>query len=280
MPAPAPPPVPPLADRLRAREPLAGLFAAMPCADQLEIAGALGYDLAIVDTEHGPSGALELEQHLRAAAAVGLPVLVRVPGPDAAAVQWALDGGAAGVIVPHVLDAAGAERIVALASYPPRGRRGFATTPRAGGYGGADWTGHFERAARETVVVAMIEDAEAVPRAGEILAVPGVCAVLIGAADLALSMGHTDGPGHADVEAAIAAVVAAAAAAGVPVLSVAGSEADARAWRARGVQVVSYVSVMVVRAALASGLVALRSAPPGGAGAAGSAPPTPPRPRA
>jgi 4-hydroxy-2-oxoheptanedioate aldolase len=263
----APAPASSLADRLRAREPLAGVFAAMPATTAIETAGRLGYDLAIVDTEHGPSGPLELERHLRAAEAAGLPVLVRVPAPDPAPVQWALDGGAAGVIVPHVLDAAGAERIVELAAYPPRGRRGFATITRAGGYGRSDWAAHVERAARETVVVAMIEDAEAVPRAPDILTVHGVSAVLIGAADLALSMGHAAEPRHPEVEAAVDAVIAAAAQAGVPVLTVAGSAHDARAWRARGVQVVSYMAAMVLRAALAAGLEALRPAAPDGAGA-------------
>jgi pimeloyl-ACP methyl ester carboxylesterase len=95
-------------------------------------------------------------------------------------------------------------------------------------------------------VVVQIEDAEAIAWAGEILAVPGVSAVLIGTADLALSLGHPGAPDHPDVAEAVAAVLAAAGRAGVPAIAVADSTAAAAAWRARGVAVVASVSTALV----------------------------------
>jgi 2-keto-3-deoxy-L-rhamnonate aldolase RhmA/pimeloyl-ACP methyl ester carboxylesterase len=200
-----------LHERLRGGESLVALLAKMPCAPQVESAGRAGFDLLILDTEHGPAGGFELEHHLRTADAAGLPALVRVPEPGA--ILAALDAGAAGIVVPHVLDAAGAEAVVAAAHYPPRGRRGFATSTRAGGYGAVPAGEHVRRAAAETCVVVQIEDAEAVPPAADILAVDGVSAVFIGAADLRVSLGH-------DPDAEIAAITAAARAAGVGVLRV------------------------------------------------------------
>src|SRR5579859_6726369 len=114
----------PLAALLRERVSLTALLAKMPCAAQIETAGHAGFDIVIIDTEHGPTGGLELDNPLRAAQAVRLPALVRVPGNDSAAILAALDAGATGVIVPHVLDAGEAEAVVAAAHYPPRGRRG------------------------------------------------------------------------------------------------------------------------------------------------------------
>jgi 4-hydroxy-2-oxoheptanedioate aldolase len=255
-----------LAARLAGGDRLIALFAKMPCPGQIESAGRTGFDLAVLDLEHGPGGGHELEHHLRAADAAGVPALVRVPSADPVHVGAALDAGAAGVVVPHVLDPAGAEAVVAAAHYPPRGRRGFAVSTRAGGYGAAGWLEHLERAARETVVVVQIEDAEAVPHAAGICAVPGVSGVLIGAADLSMSLGRPGSPPHPEVAAAIDAVVAAATGAGVPLLAVVGSPADARAWHARGAAVAAFVSTNLIHAAFTAAVADTRAAAPAAGG--------------
>jgi 2-keto-3-deoxy-L-rhamnonate aldolase RhmA/pimeloyl-ACP methyl ester carboxylesterase len=236
----------PLAKRLAAGESLTALLAKLPCAAQVEAAGHAGFDVVLLDTEHGPGDALALEEHLRAAAAVGIAALVRVPALDPAAILGALDAGADGVVVPHVLDAAGAEAAVAAAHYPPRGRRGLALSTRAGHYGAAALEDHLQRSAEETCVIVQIEDREAVEAADAILAVPGVSGVLVGATDLAMSLGHAP-----DRE--IEAVTAAATRAGVPVLRVAEG-----AGRPDGAQVVAHVATNLVRDAFAAAVANAR----------------------
>src|SRR4051794_32592091 len=174
----------------------------MPAAAPVEIAGHTRFGFVVLDTEHGPTEGLH--EHLRAAA---IPALVRVPLVEG--ILAALDAGATGVVVPHVLDAAGAEAAVAAAHYPPRGRRGFATSTRAGRYGAVPRDEHLRRAAEQTCVIVQIEDAEAVAVADAILAVPGVSGVLIGAADLAVSLVRAP-------DAEVDAVFAAAGRAAVP----------------------------------------------------------------
>jgi pimeloyl-ACP methyl ester carboxylesterase len=66
-------------------------------------------------------------------------------------------------------------------------------------------------------VIVQIEDREALPEADAILSVPGVTGVLIGAADLSLSLGR---PPRRELDAAIDAVIAAAGRAGVAALTV------------------------------------------------------------
>jgi 4-hydroxy-2-oxoheptanedioate aldolase len=205
--------------------------------------------MIVIDTEHGPGGSFELEHHLRAAEAVDLPALVRVPAADSGVILAALDSGAAGVVVPHVLDKAGSEAVVAAAHYPPRGSRGFATSTRAAGYSALAIREHLRRAARETCVVVQIEDAEAVPRSSEILEVPDLSGLLIGATDLSISLGHPGDQSHPEVEAAVAEVMAAAARAHVPVLAVASSKLDAARWRARGAAVVLSIATVLIRSA-------------------------------
>ena len=222
-------------------------MAKLPCAAQVEIAGYAGFDVVILDTEHGPGETSALEEHVRAADAAGLPALVRVGAVGE--ILAALDAGAAGVVVPHVLDAAGAEAAVAAAHYPPRGRRGLALSTRAGRYGAVSLADHLRRAAAETCVIVQIEDREAVAAADAILAVPGVSAVLIGAADLAMSLGHSP-------EAEIEAVIAAAGHAGVPVMTVSNSIADLRR---PGVQAVAYVSTNLIRDAFRQAVAGTRA---------------------
>jgi 4-hydroxy-2-oxoheptanedioate aldolase len=238
-----------LAARLAAGEALTALMAKLPCAAQVELAGQVGFDLVILDTEHGPNVALE--EHLRAADAAALPALVRVGATGE--ILAALDAGATGVVVPHVLDAAGAEAAVAAAHYPPRGSRGLALSTRAGRHGTVSLDAHLRRSADETCVIVQIEDREAVEAADAILAVPGVSAVLIGAADLAMSLGHSP-------EAEVEAVIAAAGRVGVPVMTVASTTTEARR---PGVQAVAYVTTNLIRDAFREAVTAARTHEPG-----------------
>lgn len=240
----------PLAARLRAQERLTGLFAKMPCPAQIESAAYAGFDTIVLDTEHGPADALELEHHLRAADAAGIPALVRVPVIDPARILAALDAGAAGVVVPHVLDAEGARAVVAAAHYPPRGRRGLALSTRAGRYGSIPVTEHLQRAVEETVVIVQIEDAEAVPRAGDILGVPGIDGVLIGATDLSISLGHPGEPTHPDIGHAIQHILAAAGNQAATAVVV-GSPNEARDWSLRGVTLTLFVASQLIHDAFA-----------------------------
>ena len=241
-----------LAGRLRAGERLRLLFVKMPCPAEIELAGAAGFDGVIVDTEHGTADGLE--HHLRAADAAGIPALVRVPAADPGPILRALDAGAAGIVVAHATDTGVAEAAVAAAHYPPRGRRGLALTTRAGRYGTTSLGEHLERAAEETLVVVQIEDAEAVPRSDEILAVDGVDAVLIGVTDLSASLGHPTDAEHPAVTGAVSTITAAAAARGVPVAMVAGSGGvDNRA------QLAVFVSTLLIRDAFRSAAAPLGS---------------------
>jgi 2-keto-3-deoxy-L-rhamnonate aldolase RhmA/pimeloyl-ACP methyl ester carboxylesterase len=239
-----------LAARLAGGEALTGLIAKMPCAAQVESAGHVGFDFVVLDTEHGPGGGFALEEHLRASA---IPALVRVPGPDA--ILAALDAGATGVVVPHVLHAAGAEAVVAAAHYPPSGRRGIALSTRAGRYGAVSLDDHLRRAAEETCVIVQIEDREALEHADAILAVPGVSGVLIGSADLALSLGR---PPRAELDAAIDRVIAAAGRAGVAAMTVVTTAAERRS------PIVLFVATTLIHAAFAGAVAVAGARAPSG----------------
>ena len=223
-----------LATRLRDGEPTRLLFVKMPAPAEVEMAGGTGFDGVILDTEHGPADAVELEHHVRAADAAGIAALVRVPSLQSAPILAALDAGAAGVIVPHVVDAAQATAVVDAAHYPPVGSRGLALSTRAGRYGAISVSGHLERARAGTLVLVQVEDAAAVARIGEIVAVPGVDGVFIGPNDLSISLGHPGEVAHPEVGSAIATIRDATLAAGLAAVTVVGTPAQAQEWFAAG----------------------------------------------
>ncbi len=247
-----------LAERLRDGERLQLLFVKAPATAEVELAGLTGFDAVILDTEHGSGEGLD--HHLRAAAAVGLPALVRVPSSDPAPILRALDAGATGVVVAHVRDAPEAQAAVAAAHYPPRGNRGLALTTRAGGHGTASLPEHLDRAARQTLVIAQIEDAEAVAQTEAICAVPGIDAILIGSTDLSISLGHPGDSGHAAVSDAITRITAGADAAGVPVATVVSSRLQAQA---AGTQLVAWVASLLTRDAFRAAAAPLGGDRPG-----------------
>ncbi|MFZ3561928.1 HpcH/HpaI aldolase family protein [Streptomyces sp. BH055] len=180
-----------LKQRLADGDPLRGALLRLPSETLVEMAGVAGLDFVLIDCEHGPADTALLQQHIMAAEAHGIDVLVRVGTAEPALALRALDLGAAGLVHPHVDGAEDARRVVAASHYPPWGERGFATYSRSGRFGTVTAAEHVA-ASRETLVVPMIETRRACAAADEIAATEGVDAVLVGPADLAADCGFPE----------------------------------------------------------------------------------------
>lgn len=230
--------------RLLAGERLHGAIVRIPSEDLVDMLGVAGLDFVLVDCEHGPADMGALRQHIAFAQVHDLAVLVRTGENEPGLVLRALDQGAQGVVIPHIDSAAQAEAVVRSAHYPPRGHRGFATYPRAGGFGTAEPRAHQQRMADETLVIAMLESPTAVRAAGEILAVDGIDGYLVGAADLAAS----SGPEDPDVGTALAAVRAAGRDTGTLRADIVGDTATAGESFDDGAQLVIYNMAAVLMA--------------------------------
>jgi len=168
-----------------------------------------GFDALYVDLEHSPMSLETASAICIASQALGVTPLARVPEASAAWISRVLDGGAAGVIVPHVEDAATAQAAVALAKYPPRGRRSVSTTLPQLAYRALPADDAQRRVNDETLVVAMIESGQGVAHADAIAAVPGIDMLLVGAGDLAADLGIVGQPDHARMQSAFDTVIAA-----------------------------------------------------------------------
>ncbi len=216
-----------LKQRLVAGERLRGGLLRMPADVLVELSGVAGLDFVLIDCEHGPADLVVLQQHVQAAQARGVGVLVRVGQNEPALVLRVLDLGAQGVVVPHVDTVDDARRAVRAAHYPPLGDRGFATYSRAGSFGAVSAADHLAAAAETTLVIPMLETERACAAAGEIAAVEGVDALLVGPADLSVSMGLTGGAADPAVREVADRAVAAVQAVGKPMLSIVGTPEQA-----------------------------------------------------
>lgn len=226
-----------LRQRLRAGPQLLGTFSVVPAVEVVEMIGLAGFDLVVLDMEHGGYGIENLGACVLAARARNIEPLVRVRTGSAATIGAALDAGAAGVIVPHVESAADAVRVVAAGRYPPAGERGAHPWVRAADYAATvDW---WARTNDEVALIAMVEGPQGLAAVDDILATPGLDGVFIGPVDLATSLGLAGQLEHPRVVAAVQDVITRAAAAGVASVVFSATPEGARRWLATGARLVT-----------------------------------------
>ena len=173
------------------------------------VARSSGFDALYIDLEHSPLSMDTASALCIASQAVGVTPLLRVPEASAAWISRALDGGAMGVIVPHVEDAQAARAAVALAKYPPQGRRSVSTTLPQLAYRQLPAAQAQHLLNGETLVVAMIESRQGLQHADQIAAVEGIDMLLVGAGDLAADLGQSGAPDTSQMRAAFDTVIAA-----------------------------------------------------------------------
>jgi 2-keto-3-deoxy-L-rhamnonate aldolase RhmA len=210
-----------------------GTFVKTDSPQVTEILGTTDLDFVVVDAEHAPFDRILLDRHMMAGRASGIPVLVRVPDGSGAAIQSALDLGAAGIVVPRVDSAQEAADVVSRAKFRQGGSRGFSISPRFAAYGSSKMAQAID-AADNTLVICQIESATAVKNVVQIAATRGVDGLFIGRADLALSMGIEDIRSPV-VSEACGYIINAAVAAGITAAMFVPNAEEAMAFRKLGV---------------------------------------------
>ena len=187
-------------EKLALGKPISVVAPGYTSAGLVELLGRMGFDAVFIDCEHGPAGWDEVENMVRAAELTDVTPIVRVQANDPSTITRALDRGAGGVQVPHINTRAEAEAAVRAAKFAPLGHRGYSGGRSAFGVAG-NFTVH---ANAETMVIAMLEEAEALKNLDDILKVPHVDAFFIAPGDLSQSMGFPGQLNHPEVQAAVA----------------------------------------------------------------------------
>ena len=181
-----------------------GAFVTSPCPEVVEVLAIAGYDFVIIDTEHTATDIETVVNMIRGAEAYGMTAIVRVPDDTPKNISRYQDVGAYGVQIPMVHTAQQAEKIVKAMKFMPDGLRGM-----SGGRGTA-WgkIDNYRKVSNdETLIAVMCESKQALENIDEIVRVPGLDAVFIGAYDLSQSLGVPGQTTHPLVENAVQKVL-------------------------------------------------------------------------
>lgn len=213
----------PIKHKLSAGQPVLGIWSIIPSPILVEIFALAGIDFIILDMEHGIFDVGALDNCIRSCEAAGAVSLVRIPGLNPSAAQWALDLGSYGIVVPQISDAEDSKAVVEMAKFAPLGNRGYNPFTRAANYANPpdNRSGKLHNDFSLTCVI--IENQSAIANLKKICAMPMLDVIYIGIYDLAVALGFEGDTKHPHVvnvvEMAIVQIRAAGKAAGLMVRS-------------------------------------------------------------
>ncbi|MBL8701735.1 MAG: 2,4-dihydroxyhept-2-ene-1,7-dioic acid aldolase [Alphaproteobacteria bacterium] len=227
-----------LKQRLRNGENVLGCWSMLGNPHVVELLAHTGYDFIVLDQEHGFGDPGSLALQLQAMSATPTVGVVRVPWNDHVYLKRVLDIGAEAVLIPSVDTADEARAAVAACLYPPKGRRGTASSSvRASNFGLAP--DYVATCADNLLIALQIESATAVRNIDAILAVEGIDMLFIGPFDLSATVGLMGQLKHPEVAGLIGHAEARIKAAGKPMGTVPHPGCTWRDMFARGYQFVN-----------------------------------------
>ena len=178
----------PVKSKLAAGEAVYGLTLTVASVDVAAHAACMGFDFLWIEMEHSPI-TLETLRHV-VLATRGLPAvpIARVPVNETWMAKRVLDAGVFGVIFPFTSTPQLAAQAVAACRYPPHGTRGSGPVLAKFCWPGGENRYH-DSADANILVIAIIEQRQAVDNVEEIAATPGIDVLFIGTSDLSFSLG-------------------------------------------------------------------------------------------
>ena len=150
---------------------------------------AAGFDYVFIDMEHGAFDLETVQDMIKASLDSGITPIVRVCELLYSLCARLLDAGAQGIILPRVEDPVLMKEAMSWLRFPPVGKRGYGVNPTMIGYEGRNFHEIIEHQNRNTLAVVQFESTTAVERADELLSVPGLDIIMVGPADLSISLG-------------------------------------------------------------------------------------------
>jgi 2-keto-3-deoxy-L-rhamnonate aldolase RhmA len=221
-----------------------------------QMVATAGFDFLYIDMEHSILSIETVGDLCFAALAAGLVPIVRPSAKEPHLLTRPLEGGAMGLLIPHVDTPEEAKSVVKAVRYPPLGERGMNLMGVHTAFGKANGDEYIKSTHAETLLLVQIESDKGVGNLDQILSVDGVDGAVIGRADLSTDLGLPGQTGHPEVVKRVEMMVAACQRQGkIPGLLVQ-DIASAKEWIAKGILLVPYaneVSLLVNAGALAVG---------------------------
>jgi len=175
----------------------------------------LGLDFVFIDTEHATLDRSQTAWMCQTYAALGLAPVVRIPSPDPYQACMALDGGAQGIIVPYTETPEQVRQIAGAVHLRPL--KGAREQDVLAGRVKLDAVsaGYLENYNKNNLLIVNIESVPAMQALDDILAVPGLDAVLVGPHDLTINLGIPEEYRHPAYIAAVDEIIQKARARGI-----------------------------------------------------------------
>lgn len=165
---------------------LLGSWCSFASFSSVETMTELGFDFLIMDMQHCEITAAQFPSLLGAFRNPKPIPIVRVPENNYHIINWLLDQGVPGILVPMVNSVEDAHQAVKAARFPPLGKRSFGPQ-RAARYSFAVQE-YMENVEERSTLIVQVEDVLAAQNIEKILEVPGIDGVFMGPNDLAFSM--------------------------------------------------------------------------------------------
>lgn len=157
----------------------------------LDVAGTVGFDFAIIDSEHAVMDRETIEHMILAAQVNDVVPLIRVPDVIPYLLRNYMEMGAQGVLVPHITTGEECKEGQDALRYPPYGTASCCRSIHSDGYRPANWMDYLDWVQENVSYIPMIEDPQGVENLDEILSVlqPGRDMVMFGKADYGQALG-------------------------------------------------------------------------------------------
>jgi 2-keto-3-deoxy-L-rhamnonate aldolase RhmA len=220
-----------------------GTWVNVLCSPQIaRMLATAGFDFIYIDMEHSSFSIETVGNLCFAALAAGLVPIVRPPAKEPHLLRRPLDGGAMGLLIPHVDTREEAEAVVKAVRFPPLGDRGMSLLGVHTGFSRAEGEAYVTSTHAETLLLVQIESNRGIGNLDEILSVDSVDGAVIGRADLSTDIGLPGQTNHPEVIRRVETMIAACRRhRKIPGLLVQ-DIASAKEWIAKGIQLVPYAN--------------------------------------
>ena len=148
-----------------------------------------GFDYVFIDMEHGSYNLETVHDMIVSSNKAGITPIVRVGEVQYTLCARLLDQGAQGIILPRVEDPRILQEALSWLRFPPLGKRGYGVNPTMIDYEARSFPEIIEHQNLNTLAVVQLETVGAVECADELLSLKGVDAMMVGPADLSISLG-------------------------------------------------------------------------------------------
>ncbi|WP_245802850.1 HpcH/HpaI aldolase family protein [Cyclobacterium lianum] len=173
----------------------------------VEIAALSGFDCIWLDQEHIGQDWSILAAQIWAAKSQNKDTLVRVSRGSYSDYVKPLELDATGIMVPHVMHAADARKVVEMTRFHPEGMRAIDGGNADGAYTAADFRQYLKDANRQRFVILQIEDPEALEGLEDIARLEGYDMLFFGPGDFSQAIGAPGEMNHPEITAAREKVV-------------------------------------------------------------------------